>query len=358
MPHPPLAAALDKLPFTNAGTVSSSDVFTMRPVPSIYLEPEAPRRARWAWAEGPITPFKQFSYLYAEANATPPTGMRSAPPLGGLGSGTVELRADGSLRSWTIENASPAGSAKTGLLDEAAFGYRLGGAPARLLRTHPPAGLPGVEGIRFSGATPFTRLAPTDSALPAGANLRLYGRSRWRLGDRSASAVPAAGFTLVATNPTGRPLALSLLFVLPVQVQAGMLREGSGGAAGEAHSVGECAVRCRDEASCAAWSFVNATRRCTRFANFSAVPPAANSASPADGAGVRRRDERDTSPTRPLHVRDTCPTRARHVPDVCEGRPSACPQVRGAWGEARGDSAECMTLRRPGTLRARPATRP
>ena len=38
--------------------------------------------------------------------------MRSAPPLGGLASGTVELRADGTLRAWTIENASPAGSRK------------------------------------------------------------------------------------------------------------------------------------------------------------------------------------------------------------------------------------------------------
>ena len=39
--------------------------------------------------------------------------------------------------------------------------------------------------------------------------------------------------------------------------------------------------------TCAAWSFVNDTRECTRFSDFGAVPPAANSADPADGAGVQ-----------------------------------------------------------------------
>ena len=37
----------------------------------------------------------------------PPSGMRSAIPLGGISCGAVELRGDGSLHEWTIMNQSP-----------------------------------------------------------------------------------------------------------------------------------------------------------------------------------------------------------------------------------------------------------
>lgn len=42
----------------------------------------------------------------------PPSGMRSAVPLGGVSCGAVELRGDGSMHEWTIMNQSPGGSAK------------------------------------------------------------------------------------------------------------------------------------------------------------------------------------------------------------------------------------------------------
>ena len=63
---------------------------------------------------------------------------------------------------------------------------------ARLLRTHPPAPLAasGVAALEFAGAMPFTRLTPTDPSLAPSLGLQLYGRSRWLVGDRDASAVP------------------------------------------------------------------------------------------------------------------------------------------------------------------------
>ena len=85
--------------------------------------------------------------------------MRSAPPLGGLAAGTVELRADGSLHAWTLENASPAGSTKIATLDDALFGLRVGDK-AVALRTAPPAGIPGVDSLDFAGLQPFVRLTP------------------------------------------------------------------------------------------------------------------------------------------------------------------------------------------------------
>ena len=65
-----------------------------------------------------------------------------------LGTGSFELRADGSIHEWTIENQSPAGSAKLNYaaLDEAVLGFRVQtGATsiAKLLRTHPPKRYPG-----------------------------------------------------------------------------------------------------------------------------------------------------------------------------------------------------------------------
>ena len=125
------------LPFANSATVLATDVFDMRSVRSIYLEPAAPQFAEWAWADGriararPSRPHGAHFYLFKKndsavaptapppgappaANASmlagwsvPPAGMRSAPPLGGWATGSVELRAAGSLRAWTRSSGPP-----------------------------------------------------------------------------------------------------------------------------------------------------------------------------------------------------------------------------------------------------------
>lgn len=91
--------------------------------------------------------------------------MRSAVPLGGITTGSFELRADGTFHEWTIENQSPGGSAKLnkGALDLAVFGVRVSrksSQEAALLRTYPPAGFPGVETLSYSGAYPVSKLTP------------------------------------------------------------------------------------------------------------------------------------------------------------------------------------------------------
>ena len=110
--------ALASLPWANSGIITAATNLTTNYLDVIYLEPEAPTRAQWAWADGHLTPFRDHRYIfegnapgvYSNESRVPPLGVRSAPPLGGLAAGTVELRADGTLRGWTIENASPAGS--------------------------------------------------------------------------------------------------------------------------------------------------------------------------------------------------------------------------------------------------------
>ena len=64
----------------------------------------------------------------------PPSGVRSSVPLGGIACGTMELRADGSFHSSTIENKSPAGGAKMAKSFDAFFGARVNGK-SKILRT-------------------------------------------------------------------------------------------------------------------------------------------------------------------------------------------------------------------------------
>jgi len=146
----------------------------------------------------------------------PPMGMRSAVPLGGLGSGTVELRADGSFRDWNIFNNSPASGTKI-QRDDALFGIRIrpegGTARACTLRTHPPVGLPPIAQIEYAGAFPVSRLRFSDPVLAVGADL--YAYSEFQPRDADASATPAAVFTFLVRNPTPQAIETSLLFVIP-----------------------------------------------------------------------------------------------------------------------------------------------
>ena len=105
--------------------------------------------------------------VHRESTKHPPSGMRSAVPLGGLGTGSFELRADGTIHEWTIENQSPGGSAKLnkGALNLAVFGVRVAEpdknkSEAALLRIHAPHGYPGVESLSYSGSFPVSKLTP------------------------------------------------------------------------------------------------------------------------------------------------------------------------------------------------------
>ena len=125
--------------------------------------------------------------------ATPALGMRSAVPLGGMGAGALELRADGTVHEVrrrggdggmhnrmgggggtraeqvTIMNASPAGAAKQGVLADMMAAVRVvgaAGAVTRVVRTAAPdaaraAGVAGVDAITYSGSYPVSRLVRT-----------------------------------------------------------------------------------------------------------------------------------------------------------------------------------------------------
>lgn len=157
-------------------------------------------------------------YLYRVEDgkkSDPPIGMRSAVPLGGLGSGALELRGDGSSHDWNIFNNCPAAGAPI-QLENALFGIRVredGAVHASTLRTHPPAGLPAISQIEYPGAFPVARLRFSDPALPL--KVELYAYSEFYPRDAEASATPAAIFTFLLHNPTSHAADTSLLLAVP-----------------------------------------------------------------------------------------------------------------------------------------------
>jgi non-lysosomal glucosylceramidase len=199
---------LQQLQFENSGTVTRDMDFRYFTQPDDYLEnPDL-----WNIRSNAI-------YLYqvdGGEKRNPPNGMRSAVPLGGMGSGTVELLADGSFSDWNIFNNSPAHGEKIQLKD-ALFAIRVpqqsGKVYASALRTSPPPGLPAIQQIQYSGDFPVSRLRFRDPNLAI--TVDLYAYSEFKPRDADASSTPAAVFTFLLTNPSRQTVHPSLLFLLP-----------------------------------------------------------------------------------------------------------------------------------------------
>ena len=181
-------------------------------------------------------------YLYDTTSAnpkSPPIGMRSAVPLGGLGTGTFELRGDGSFADWQIENQGPAlatngqQNSKLPTIQGALLGLRVGDGFATTLQTHPGAGLPAAEALTYSGAYPFSRHALNDSRQPAGVSAEVYSFSAVKMHDENASALPAVAFTLVLENKGDTAVNASFLLTLPLAATASTSRRDTGNIIGK-----------------------------------------------------------------------------------------------------------------------------
>jgi uncharacterized protein (DUF608 family) len=122
-------------------------------------------------------------------------------PLGGIGTGTVELGCDGQLTTWQLFNT---------LLDGHVplhFAARCGSA-ARLLQTAGGPDWPRVGSIAMSGEYPVARLRYTAEALPVELDMTAY--SPFSPLDSRLSSMPVACFVFRAHNPTSSPVELSL----------------------------------------------------------------------------------------------------------------------------------------------------
>ena len=207
--------------------------------------------------------------------AFPPSGMRSAVPLGGLGCGSFEIRADGTIHEWTLNEASPAGNAKMGTVADMMLGVRVGDT-ARALRTSYLGSAfgeaTGVDALTYRGSYPLSRLDVEDFALTSAAggnpSISLNAYSRFEPGNLNGSALPAVSFTLLATNPSPtESLEVSLFLSLPL---SGF--NDCWGASGQptvtlnTSSPGACNKACTNASTpfdCAAWYWDVVTGVCT-----------------------------------------------------------------------------------------------
>lgn len=147
----------------------------------------------------------------------PPLGMRSALALGGLGTGTMQLRTDGSLADWQIFNNSPGDGAPKVHVPSAFLGIRTkisGTLPkAFTVRTQAPDELPTIQTIAASGGFPATVLYLSDPDLLLATHIYAYGAMD--LHDPMAAAIPAVLFSTVLSNPTPYPVTTSIMFAMP-----------------------------------------------------------------------------------------------------------------------------------------------
>ncbi len=246
-------APLAQLTFKNTGVVRREMQFEDKAQPCDYMETAT------VWS----TPWNAhiFPYLYlvqsnngARQLVPPPSGMRSAVPLGGLGAGTVELRADGSFHDWNIFNNSPDSGGGKVQLNDAFFGLRVkaegNAARAWTLRTHPPLGLPPVAEIEYSGAFPVSRLRFRDPELPI--KVELYAYSALKIRDPRASAAPAIVFSFVLSNPTPMPVDAAIVFNLPNHIQGAVAADNGLRIqrAGTGPVAGAMALYCGDGLGC------------------------------------------------------------------------------------------------------------
>ncbi len=148
-------------------------------------------------------------------------GLRcSGIPLGGLGTGSVELRADGYFHEWQIMNNAPwgAGPSVDLPLDTAYFGIQaadtsavLGTVPPYNAHLNDPYGLPWLchaETIDAEARMPFTELRYRVAPLPVDVSLEAF--SPFIPLDARNSALPLAFFTFSVWNRSATPVRVAL----------------------------------------------------------------------------------------------------------------------------------------------------
>lgn len=134
---------------------------------------------------------------------------RSGIVLGGLGTGTIEIRPNGSLEEWQIFNniATPYQSPRS------FFAVRVKeegkSAIARVLQLDHEA-LPPVEKIAYKGEFPFAWLTYSDKALPI--RIEMTAFSPFIPHDYKNSALPLAFFRFKLKNTSSKKCEASLLF--------------------------------------------------------------------------------------------------------------------------------------------------
>jgi hypothetical protein len=145
----------------------------------------------------------------------------AAVPLGGLGTGSLELHSDGSFREWQIFN-NWGNNESTGVwehwpsydLPGAFLAVRAAGdrfpPVARVLERNPLFGLPGVAGIALRGRFPVAELDYHDASLPLALRLQAFGP--FIPHDPDVACMPVVWFSFDLANEHEGALDVDLVF--------------------------------------------------------------------------------------------------------------------------------------------------
>jgi uncharacterized protein (DUF608 family) len=121
--------------------------------------------------------------------------------LGGIGTGNVEIGADGQFTTWQLFNTLRDGQVPFHFLVKA-------GETARLLQTAGGPQWPRVKQIEMTGDYPLASLRFEDPALPV--QIQLSAFSPFAPLDAAFSSMPLAVFVFAVTNPSAQPQTVSL----------------------------------------------------------------------------------------------------------------------------------------------------
>lgn len=194
----------------------------------------------------------------------PPTGMRSSVPLGALGTGSFEMRADGTFHEWTVENQSPGGSAKLSKtsLELMLLGVRVkkgkSKAKAAVFRTHAPHGFEGVDTLQYFGSHPVSKLKiGLHKSFKKDLKMNMYAYSTFHPRQPKESATPAVAFSLSVTNPSNEEMDVSFMMTIPFGFNDDTIRRGNNFAEvafTRLVSAADCQKACANKVQCMSWT--------------------------------------------------------------------------------------------------------
>lgn len=184
-----------------------------------------------------------------------PHGVRSSVPLGGLGTGHYELRADGTFHLSTIQNQSPAGEPWQGVIRDFILAVAVNGVPY-VVRLQPLGGITNVPSIVYSGQYPVSKLEFL--------GLSLYAYSTVTPSDNDVSNTPAVVFSLDVNNPTATTMNVTFMIIKSMGFRSNWqhILTSSNTTLCSGCTESACASSCLALGTCYAWQYFPSSSTC------------------------------------------------------------------------------------------------
>lgn len=260
------SSSFDDVEFFHSGVTYATDSFSFAPIGEGVLIPTRMNTTgvEHGWLNIPGFPQDDVNQPYGypmdtavnAAGTALPIGITSAVPLGGVGTGNYEVRADGKMYHSTIRNQDMAGEPWQGTVRDFLMVVTLNGVPYSIQIGTTFAGLTPVPQLVYQGLFPLSKLSFL--------GMSLYMYSAITPVDLETSNTPAVAFALHYTNQGSSPVSVSFAITMPFGLRNDWTQVGTSASAitPATPSAAGCAQACKATASCHAWQFNRATQQC------------------------------------------------------------------------------------------------